>query len=150
MVENSYPVCTLLTNFTRLDFSAHLLRLGYLCSHRFAIGTMLISLSLSLSKKDESKTLWPRPPGWEVPKLTCKSVNHKNCPPWNLVMRSRELVFIVIINELSWIAVVPCKKMKSRSNPGWVLWHLNLPQRMTLKATILSITDFPLWPEKPC
>ena len=54
MVENSYPVCTLLTNFTRLDFSAHRLRLGCLCSHRFAIGTMLISRK---KKEDESKTL---------------------------------------------------------------------------------------------
>ena len=80
--------------------------------------------------------------------LTCKSVDHQNCPPWNLEMRGSELIFIVIINELSWIPVCSCKEIESYSNLGWALRLLYQRVWMRFKATILLITD--LLREKPC
>ena len=84
----------------------------------------------------------------QAPALTCISVNHKNCPPWNLEMRGSELIFIVIINELSWIPVCSCKEIESHSNPRWALRQLYQYVWLTFKATILSITD--LLREKKC
>ena len=75
-------------------------------------------------------------------------MNHKNRSPCDVEMRSTELRFIAIINNLNRSSIVPRKEIKLCSNVGWFLWEPYRPYWMTVKAAIFPITD--PWLEKEC